>query len=272
MPKYQAVIMAKAEETWAKESQRFRQELVDNGLAPASLALQDETNMDKSLRDMIESVAEEALNRELGNLQRQQIELTRSTPAENPEGGPTIAVVLTTLALPTLATIASEAVAAGLNAGRDRVLKAVDEDPEIEGTLVATRNEVLDKNTCEECERLDGYEATYGTDDFYKNSPPNFCEGRGRCRGFWDIEPAKQDPQFDYGKSLSKDDLENSLANTVSKPDINKSLIPPTNEGDNSYVDITPTERVNLKQLVQELASESRKSPLELILDRYLDE
>lgn len=209
LPRYEDVMMERAQQIWEMESDRFLKELVEQGLLESEddLELPEGTNFDRALRLQIESSAEEAINRELGNLQQQQIEITRQTPpsSDTPAGS----VALETLALSTLATIASDSIAASLNSGRDRVMVAVEEQTDV--TMKAVRNEVLDTNTCEACEELDGFEATYGTRSFYENSPPNKCDGRGRCRGFWDIEGDKEDPRHqerDDNASISKDETE----------------------------------------------------------------
>lgn len=47
------------------------------------------------------------------------------------------------------------------------------------------RSEVLDTNTCPECESLDGEAFDVNTPDYERHMPPAFCLGGDRCRGFY---------------------------------------------------------------------------------------
>lgn len=47
------------------------------------------------------------------------------------------------------------------------------------------RTEVLDENTCAPCRVLDGNVYQVNTPAYFENMPPNGCEGRELCRGFY---------------------------------------------------------------------------------------
>lgn len=49
----------------------------------------------------------------------------------------------------------------------------------------ALRSSMLDKNSCEPCDRLNGTIAQVGSSEFYDLSPPTGCLGGGRCRCVW---------------------------------------------------------------------------------------
>jgi hypothetical protein len=75
------------------------------------------------------------------------------------------------------------------NLGRN--LAAQDQAEEIERVI---RVEVLDKNTCTEkrwgdgvprCYELDGEQYAMNSDEYFKHMPPNDCDGRELCRGFY---------------------------------------------------------------------------------------
>lgn len=46
----------------------------------------------------------------------------------------------------------------------------------------AQRSSMLDKNSCEPCDRLNGTIVQVGSGDYFDNMPPSFCLGGGRCR------------------------------------------------------------------------------------------
>jgi hypothetical protein len=46
----------------------------------------------------------------------------------------------------------------------------------------AQRSSMLDKNSCEPCDRLNGTIVQVGSADYFDNMPPSFCLGGGRCR------------------------------------------------------------------------------------------
>jgi hypothetical protein len=47
------------------------------------------------------------------------------------------------------------------------------------------RTEILDENTCGPCELEDGGVFQMNTPEYFQHMPPNGCEGRERCRGFY---------------------------------------------------------------------------------------
>ena len=52
------------------------------------------------------------------------------------------------------------------------------------------RTEILDENTCPPCRDLDGKEAEFNSPEYLEFMPPNLCEGRELCRGFYLYEAA----------------------------------------------------------------------------------
>lgn len=46
----------------------------------------------------------------------------------------------------------------------------------------AQRSSMLDKNSCEPCDRLNGTIVQVGSGEYFDNMPPSFCLGGGRCR------------------------------------------------------------------------------------------
>ena len=53
-----------------------------------------------------------------------------------------------------------------------------------------TRTEILDDNTCDPCIGLDGFTTTVNGPGYFENMPPNHCDGRELCRGFYLYEAA----------------------------------------------------------------------------------
>lgn len=47
------------------------------------------------------------------------------------------------------------------------------------------RSEILDSNTCEVCQQLDGSVFEIGTPDYFRFFPPAGCLGGDQCRGFY---------------------------------------------------------------------------------------
>ena len=47
------------------------------------------------------------------------------------------------------------------------------------------RTEVLDENTCDPCWMLDGTVVEMNTEEYFRFMPPNQCQGREQCRGFY---------------------------------------------------------------------------------------
>jgi len=52
------------------------------------------------------------------------------------------------------------------------------------------RTEILDENTCDPCDSLDGFTTTVNGPGYFENMPPNHCAGRDLCRGFYAYEAA----------------------------------------------------------------------------------
>lgn len=55
----------------------------------------------------------------------------------------------------------------------------------LDGISVVVRTEVLDDATCDPCRELDGNIFKVNTPEYFENMPPNGCEGRELCRGFY---------------------------------------------------------------------------------------
>ena len=47
------------------------------------------------------------------------------------------------------------------------------------------RTAVLDENTCDPCDLLDGSTYEVNTPAYFESMPPNFCDGRDLCRCFY---------------------------------------------------------------------------------------
>jgi hypothetical protein len=52
------------------------------------------------------------------------------------------------------------------------------------------RTEILDDATCGPCHELDGTEVEINSAEYLELMPPNKCEGREQCRGFYIYEAA----------------------------------------------------------------------------------
>lgn len=48
------------------------------------------------------------------------------------------------------------------------------------------RTEILDENTCDPCLALDGKVVAMNSDEYFELMPPNKCDGRELCRGFYE--------------------------------------------------------------------------------------
>jgi hypothetical protein len=66
------------------------------------------------------------------------------------------------------------------NLGRNEAAQEL--QPQI-GRVV--RTEILDENTCEPCQSLDGRVVEMNSPDYFEFMPPNFCQGESFCRGFY---------------------------------------------------------------------------------------
>jgi hypothetical protein len=47
------------------------------------------------------------------------------------------------------------------------------------------RTEILDDNTCDYCEEVDGTVVEMNSEEYFRLMPPNGCHGRDLCRGFF---------------------------------------------------------------------------------------
>lgn len=72
------------------------------------------------------------------------------------------------------------AVSESFNLGRN--LEAQRRAAEI-GDVV--RSEILDENTCPPCRQLDGAVYEINSAEYFEHMPPNDCDGRELCRGFY---------------------------------------------------------------------------------------
>lgn len=54
----------------------------------------------------------------------------------------------------------------------------------------AVRTEILDTETCDPCREFDGRAVTMNTPEYFELMPPNGCDGRELCRGFYIYEAA----------------------------------------------------------------------------------
>lgn len=52
------------------------------------------------------------------------------------------------------------------------------------------RTEILDTATCPPCRELDGFTTTVNGPGYFEQMPPNHCDGRELCRGFYIYEAA----------------------------------------------------------------------------------
>lgn len=77
-----------------------------------------------------------------------------------------------------------ESTSEAFNLGRNLEVQS-----QLQNVQVAIRTEVLDINTCQPCRRLDfsnsKKEIIVNSPEYFELMPPNFCEGRTRCRGFY---------------------------------------------------------------------------------------
>jgi hypothetical protein len=60
--------------------------------------------------------------------------------------------------------------------------------PALVGEVV--RTEILDGNTCEPCRLLDGAVYQVNSPEYFQDMPPNHCDGRDFCRGFYLVRAA----------------------------------------------------------------------------------
>lgn len=59
-----------------------------------------------------------------------------------------------------------------------------------DGIAEVVRTEILDDNTCDPCRLLDGAVYQINTPEYFQDMPPNHCDGRDLCRGFYLVRAA----------------------------------------------------------------------------------
>lgn len=77
------------------------------------------------------------------------------------------------------------AVTESFNLGRNI---EVQKDPDAVREVV--RTEVMDENTCDPCRALDGAVYQVNSPEYFQDMPPNHCDGRDLCRGFYLVRAA----------------------------------------------------------------------------------
>lgn len=95
------------------------------------------------------------------------------------------AISIPVLAEGTVAGVAAKITSTALNVGREAMADLVIQkakDMGINGEVIAERSAVMDNNTCEKCQELDGARARFGSAKYYDMAPPNKCLGGDRCR------------------------------------------------------------------------------------------
>jgi len=131
------------------------------------------------IEDEADQLADEALNRQQGRFNSRINDMLSGDKR----------VSLPKLAGSTWLSMASTTVSKPYNLGRDAVVKKAQKNMRrglpgdgAAAEIIAERSSVLDGDTCETCEDLDGARALVGSDRYADISPPNQCEGGGRCR------------------------------------------------------------------------------------------
>lgn len=176
LPLYRSAVTATMTDVATKGGATLVGEL--SGSAPRAYSLPTTTGGLTALELKIKSVAEEAFNRQNGIIVDRFAQFARGEQA----------ISLPTLQTSTFASMANKATSTAFNAGRDIVMAEVADRAAAQGisaNSIAERTSVLDSNTCDECEKLNGVQAVYGTQKYYDLSPPNKCEGGDRCRCIW---------------------------------------------------------------------------------------
>ena len=126
-----------------------------------------------SIEALASKIGEDTFNRESGLMRDERINQLR--------GIPRVSVPL--LAQATLERIAANATSTVVAEARDSVIEEIVRRTGVENPrITVVRSAVLDRNTCGECNRLDGERYVYGSDVYYQDMPPNWCEGGNMCR------------------------------------------------------------------------------------------
>lgn len=136
---------------------------------------------ENSLQLIVDDLARELLNRAEGAATGSYSENQRTTDAD----GEAQQTQIDRPADSTVDKTASEAGSSAVTEGRDDVSKEAQESG---AKVMATRTAVLDSNTCDPCESLDGTTVEVGSQRYNRIAPPAKCEGRRRCRCYFEIE------------------------------------------------------------------------------------
>lgn len=145
----------------------------------------DNAQFEDSLEIVLDRVVDELLQRQQGHMEDQQAEVERQTADDGDQQRKQIE----RLQDETLKSVLSKVSGPSMNEGRDDAAEQAREEAESEGKKVhKIRNSVLDENTCDPCERLHGKRVEAGSKKEALFQPPAFCEGKSRCRCFYDIE------------------------------------------------------------------------------------
>lgn len=140
---------------------------------------------------VLSDLVDEIYNRQDGVLSEQIAQQERATPPDQ-DRPPSGQRKLDRLSDATLANTADKAVNPSAAEGRhDAVSDAEDAIEEETGTkpqTKATRNAVLDENTCDPCEDLHGETFIVGSDAYFAALPPNACNGGPKCRCWMEYE------------------------------------------------------------------------------------
>jgi hypothetical protein len=127
----------------------------------------------QAIEALAHKIGEDTFNRESGVMRDERINQLR--------GIPRVSVPL--LAQSTLERIAASATSTVVNEARNSVIEEVIARTGVENPrITVVRSAVMDRNTCGECNRLNGERYIYGSDVYYEDMPPNWCEGMDMCR------------------------------------------------------------------------------------------
>lgn len=83
---------------------------------------------------------------------------------------------------------AAQYVGRPFNEGRELIMRSMQNRAAMLGypaEIIAEYSSVLESNTCDECAEADGTRCVVGSAKYKELSPPNICEGGGRCRCMW---------------------------------------------------------------------------------------
>jgi hypothetical protein len=126
-----------------------------------------------AIEAMAQKIGEDTFNRESGLMRDERLNQLRGVPR----------VSVPTLAVTTLQRIAAEATSTVVNEARQSVVEEVVRRTAVEDPrITVVRSAVMDQNTCEPCNALDGARYVYGSDVYYQDMPPNWCDGERMCR------------------------------------------------------------------------------------------